>query len=76
MSNSEDRRAIIKSAWLRWFALWIPLMMAILVASVWLEFNSIMGGVTALLVGVLLYQRIINKRSWRSILWGVHAKDE
>jgi hypothetical protein len=29
-----------------------------------------------LLIAVLLYQRFINRRSWRSIMWGVHAPEE
>lgn len=77
MSDKEDqRRALIKSAWLRWLALWVPFMAIIMVASLWINFNIIMVVLLAILAGVLLYQRHVNKRSWRSIMWGVHARDE
>ena len=75
-NNENQRRALIMSAWLRWITLWIPSMVIILIGSVWLEFNAIMGVLIAILAGVLLYQRHVNKRSWRSIMWGVHARDE
>ena len=77
MSNNEgQRRAMIKSAWIRWLVLWVPLMAIITVASVWFEFNVIMAVLIGILAAVLLYQRHVNKRSWRSIMWGVHARDK
>ena len=77
MSEGNDqRRSKIRAAWLRWVALWIPLMAAVGVASSWLDFDVIMALLIALLVAVLLYQRLINKRSWSSIMWGVHEDRE
>ncbi len=77
MSISEDqRRALIKRAWLRWVALWVPFMAIIMVATVWIDFTIIMGVLIAILASVLLYQRYANKRTWRSIMWGVYAREE
>ncbi len=77
MSISEGhRRALLKRAWLRWVALWVPFMALIMVASIWIDFSIVMGALTAILASVLLYQRYVNKRAWRSIMWGVHAREE
>tara|TARA_B100001765_G_scaffold185310_1_gene129872 strand:+ start:577 stop:741 length:165 start_codon:yes stop_codon:yes gene_type:complete len=46
------------------------------VASIWFDFIAIMGVLLSALSVVLLYQRFIKKRSWRSIMWGVHARGE
>jgi CBS-domain-containing membrane protein len=35
---------------------------------------AVVGAV--ILVGALLYQRLVNKRTWHSILWGVYASKE
>ena len=76
MSNGKDQRlALIKSAWLRWLALWVPFMALILVSSVWFDLNAIIAVLLVILAGVLLYQRHVRKRSWRSIMWGVHGSD-
>ena len=74
--HENQRRSVIMRAWTRWFVLFVPFMALIAVASVWLEFTLIMAALIILLAGTLLYQRHINRRSWNSILWGVHASDE
>jgi hypothetical protein len=74
--NEGQRRALVKRTWLQWFALWVLLMVIIMAARLWFSFTVLMGVLIATLAGVLLYQRYVNKRSWRSIMWGVHASDE
>lgn len=76
LDDKEKRRVRVRNAWLRWLALWIPLMMLVEIAKIWIDFNVIIGIMLAALVGVLLYQRYANGRSWHSILWGVHARSE
>ena len=70
------RRAIIVKAWKRWFLLWVPLMAVVMTASIWLDFSLILAILLAILAATLTYQRVVNGRSWRSILWGVHARRE
>lgn len=74
--NKEEPRVKDRNAWRRWFALWIPLMVLVEIARSWMDFNVIMGVMLAVLAGVLIYQRYVNNRSWRSIMWGVHVRDE
>jgi len=77
MSNKEgQRRVLIRNAWLRWLALWVPLMAIITVASIRFDFKVIMTVLLAILAAVFIYQRHVNKRSWRSIMLRVHARDE
>ena len=73
--DERQRRSQIVKAWQRWLILYLPLMSLILSASIWFDFNLIMSVLMAVLAGTLLYQRYIKNRSWRSIMWGVHAKD-
>lgn len=74
--NNEERWIKVRNAWLRWLVLWIPLMMLVEIAKIWVDFNVIMVIMLAVLAGTLLYQRYVNRRSWRSIMWGVHARGE
>ncbi|GAB5352836.1 hypothetical protein [Qipengyuania sp. 483] len=74
MVDTEGRRVIAKAAWLRWFMLWMAIILVLGVASIWFDFIAIMGVLLSALAVVLLYQRFIKKRSWRSIMWGVHAR--
>ncbi|MAW90524.1 MAG: hypothetical protein CL575_00345 [Altererythrobacter sp.] len=76
MGDTEGRRVIAKAAWLRWFMLWMAIIIVLGVASIWFDFIAIMGVLLSALSVVLLYQRFIKKRSWRSIMWGVHARGE
>ena len=63
-------------AWRNWFLIFVPLSAVSLVGSSWFGFAMILPVLLALLVAVLLYQRFINRRSWRSIMWGVRAPEE
>ena len=76
MGDTEGRRVIAKAAWLRWFMLWMAIIIVLGVASSSFDFIAIMGVLLSALSVVLLYQRFIKKRSWRSIMWGVHARGE
>lgn len=77
MSQIEGQRlALVRSSWLRWLLLFLPLMILSSLAMVWLDFAIVMTVLLVMLVGVMLYQRHINRRSWRSIMWGVHVKDD
>ncbi|MCA0977124.1 hypothetical protein LCM19_01950 [Qipengyuania flava] len=76
MFNKENqRRTLVQKAWLRWFLLWLPMMAMAAVASVWIDFTVVMAALLVILAAVLLYQRHVKKRSWRSIMWGIHARD-
>ncbi len=71
-----QRSALIRKAWPRWLLLFVPFMTLISLAMVWLDFSVIITALLVMLVGALLYQRHGNRRSWRSIMLGVHAKGE
>ena len=73
--DDGQRRPLIWRAWKRWFVLFVPSMALILTASIWLDFKLIMIALVAVLAGTLFYQRHISRRSWRSIMRGVHAID-
>jgi hypothetical protein len=51
-------------------------MALILLTLEWLDFFIVMTGLLVMAVGVSLYQRHVNKRSWRSIMLGVYAESE
>ena len=74
--TERQRRSLMLRAWGRWLVLFVPFVALIAVASIWLDFKLIMVGLIVLVVCTLLFQRHINRRSWRSILWGVHATGE
>jgi hypothetical protein len=74
--KNGERSARIRSAWLRWLLLFIPFMALILLTLEWLDFFIVMTGLLVMAVGVSLYQRHVNKRSWRSIMLGVYAESE
>jgi len=73
---NNPKRLLILKAWRRWFLLYVPFMALILLATRWLDFSIIMSALIVLLLAVLLYQSFANRRSWQSIMWGVHANDE
>jgi|TARA_Y100000310_G_C20119145_1_gene550657 hypothetical protein len=54
----------------------IPLMTVVAIATVSGAFITAFGGLIALLACGLMYQRLVNKRSWRSILWGVYTRED
>ncbi|WP_347302268.1 hypothetical protein V5740_09640 [Croceibacterium sp. TMG7-5b_MA50] len=70
----EQGRRLIQRAWLRWLVLFTPLLALASLASIWIDFSIVMAALLVTLAGVLLYQRFVNRRSWRSIMWGVHAE--
>lgn len=76
MSIDKQQRMRVAKAWRNWLILFVPIFLAILVARVWLGFNLIILGLLGVVVAGLLYQRVINGRSWRSLLWGIHASEK
>ncbi len=72
----EQKSAMIRMAWRRWLLLFVPSMAVSSVAIVWLGFPIVMTVLVGILLGTLLYQRYVNRRSWRSIMWGVYANDD
>ena len=74
--DGMDRKALIVRAWRRWLLLFIPLFAAFLAGMQWFGAGIIMPLLIGLVIAQLLYQRFANKRSWRSIMWGVHVTDE
>jgi len=71
-----ERRRAVASAWQKWLLLFIPLFAIEMAGMYWFGFGLVMPVMLALLIAVLLYQRIINRRSWRSILWGIHVSEK
>ena len=76
MPDEGNRQHEIRKAWHRWFMVMIPLMTVVAIATVSGAFITVFGGLIALLACGLMYQRLVNKRSWRSILWGVYAHED
>ena len=76
MPDEGNRQHEIRKAWHRWFMVMIPLMTVVAIATVSGAFITVFGGLIALLACGLMYQRLVNKRSWRSILRGVYAREE
>lgn len=62
-------------AWRKWLMLTVPLALASYAASIWFGFGRVMPVLIGLLIVALLYQRIANRRSWRSIVFGLHAAE-
>jgi hypothetical protein len=76
MPEGRSRSRTVATAWDNWLLLFIPLSVVTAVMSNWFGESLIYALLICLLAGVLLYQRFVNRRSWRSILWGVHASGD
>ena len=76
MSDEGNRRHTIRKAWHRWFMVMISLMTVVAIATVSGAFITVLAGLIALFACGLMYQRLVNKRSWRSILRGVYARED
>jgi len=74
--NKPDRTAAIAKAWRNWLLMFVPILALVLASVYWLGFDTTYPLLIGLLVVTLLYQKFVNKRSWRSILWGVYALDK
>jgi len=74
--NTSDKSAKVVMAWRNWLLLFVPGFAVIMVLMHWLGFYPVLPWLIGLLIAVLLYQRFVNKRTWRSIMWGVYAPDE
>lgn len=70
--SDQDKAKAWRRLWLIAAPLWV--------LSMWAAYRFGFAPVAALggliVVATLLYQRLINKRAWQSILWGVHASKE
>lgn len=73
--RKSDRTDAIKKAWGKWLLMFLPLFAASMVAIYLFGLSTILPLILAILVGVILYQRFVKKRTWRSILWGVYESD-
>ena len=74
--KDEQHHAAVAKAWRNWILLFLPLFGASLAGMRWLGFGLVLAILIGLLAAVLFYQRYMNRRSWRSIMWGVHATGE
>lgn len=76
--ESQDvvRRAKIIKAWRNFFIAFVFVTPLIMLAAGKLSSGLTLSILAVVLAATLLYQRLINKRSWRSIMWGVHISDE
>ena len=76
VQSVEGRKANASTAWRNWLLVFVLSFIVIFAASEWFGFNLILPLLAAMLVAALSYQRLINKRSWRAIMWGIHASTE
>lgn len=72
--TNTDRNSYA-DAWRKWLMLTVLLAVTSYAASTWFGFGRVMPVLIGLLIVALLYQRIANRRSWRSIMFGVHAAE-
>ena len=73
MTDTPDRRNAIRNAWKGWFRRFVPAFVGMMIVMHFFGFGATMTLALAVLAATLAYQRLVNGRSWRSILWGVHA---
>jgi glucose-6-phosphate-specific signal transduction histidine kinase len=71
----EQEKVPTTTAWLKWLLLWLPTMIVATWARPIIGLPMVMAALLVLLAATLLYQRYVNRRSWKSILWGVHVSD-
>jgi hypothetical protein len=74
--NMPDRPSVIAKARRNWLLVFVPIFAAFMFLENWLGFNFSMLLVISLLCSVLLFQRFVNRRTWRSIMWGVYASKD
>lgn len=76
LDNDPEQRTLVAKAWRNWVLVFVPSFGFAMTAAYWLGFNLIIPFLLMLLVAQLLYQRLVNGRTWSSILWGVHSSGE
>ena len=69
VKRATRRKQFKARAWLRWTLLFVPLFVAGMVTLEWLGFRAVAVGI-AIVVLTMLYQHLVNRRSWSSIFWG------
>jgi hypothetical protein len=76
VDHDPDRKTLVANAWRNWVLAFVPSFAIAMSAAHWLGFNLVIPFLLVLLVTQLLYQRLVNGRTWDSILWGVHSSRE
>lgn len=76
INEERERGLLIAKAWGKWLLMFIPLFSVISIASAHLPFYFVQIVLALLLIATLSYQRLVRRRSWHSILWGVHVREE
>jgi len=76
MPDKANRPAIIATPFRQWLMLFVPLFAAIIVTNAWLGLRIVLPILIGLMIAALIYRRVVRGRSWRSMMWGVHASDE
>ena len=76
MKKLDDHTDVIKKAWRNWLLIFVPLFAVGMAANYWFGFYAILPLLIVMLVVTLLYQRVVKKRTWRSIMWGVYASNK
>ncbi|MEP9359096.1 hypothetical protein [Sphingomonas sp. KR3-1] len=66
----------IAKAWRKWLVGYLVLSAIAWLTSRWLGFGMTMASLVCALIAMLFYQRVVNRRSWKSIVWGVHAREK
>ncbi|MDE2171744.1 MAG: hypothetical protein KGJ57_20330 [Sphingomonadales bacterium] len=76
INEERGRGLVIAKAWGKWLLAFIPLFSVTSIAIEHLPSYFVQIVLALLLIATLLYQRLVRRRSWRSILWGVHVREE
>jgi hypothetical protein len=74
--SGEGRPGGPIKAWRNWLLMFTPLFVLMYAASEWFGFIKTVPILTGVLIAALFYQRAVNGRSWRSIMWGVHTRPD
>ncbi|MCL6684635.1 hypothetical protein [Sphingomonas alba] len=72
-NDEADKRSV---AWLRWELTFWPVLLTAWLAERWFGFTAVMIVLAVVAVGALGYQRLVNRRSWQSILRGDRASKQ
>jgi len=73
-SADVPKVAKTRSPWLVWITFFVPAFILAKIAMIHYGFYAVFPVILLGAIAILLYQRKVNKRSWRSILYGDNNK--
>ena len=74
--EQQEKRRLVAKAWRNWAIWFVPLLAAATIAMEFLGFELVIVILLVVLAATLLHQRFVKGRSWRSIMWGAHARED